>query len=76
MAEEGKVLEERIENRLDRLEQGQIALREDVAELKGMRGVLEQMDRRLSNLEQGQRWVLGLVFGAWITLMMTILFKG
>jgi len=44
--------------------------------VEGMKGGFDQMDRRLSNLEQNQRWVLGLIFGTWITLMLTILFKG
>lgn len=70
MAEEGKVLEDRI--------------REDVAELKGE---VRQMNQRVGNIEQtlrqlqgsieqGNRWLIGLVVGAWLTLMLTILFKG
>ena len=88
MAEEGRVLEDRIENRLDGME----------TRLSRLDGTVEQMDRRLSNLEQGQRqlqvsleqglrqimagqeqgsrWLIGLVVGAWLTIMLTILFKG
>jgi len=84
MAEEGRILEDRIENRLDGIEN----------RLSRLEGTVEQMDRRLSNveqllrqmqtsmaglrgsIEQGNRWVIGLVVGAWLTIMMTILFKG
>jgi hypothetical protein len=65
-----------IKAELRRQGEGLTALREDVAELKGMvRGVMEQMDRRIANLEQTQRWGLGL----WAVLVLAVLglyFKG
>lgn len=33
----------------------------------------EQMDKRVSNLENMQRWALGIMFGTWITLMLAVL---
>jgi hypothetical protein len=62
-----------MEARLDRLEQGQGVLRESVARLVG---VVEQLSQRIGNLEQNQRWVLGILITSWITLMLTILLKG
>ncbi|MBI2504054.1 MAG: hypothetical protein HYW07_12580 [Candidatus Latescibacteria bacterium] len=68
MAEEGsRIAEDRI--------------REDVAEIKGE---MRQMNQRISNLEQGQRqlqgsmeqgnrWLIGLILGAWVTLALAIL---
>lgn len=80
MAEEAKTIDERLETRLehlearlDRLEQGQGVLRESVARLVG---VVEQLSQRIGNLEQNQRWVLGILITSWITLMLTILLKG
>jgi len=64
--------ESRIEDRLIRLGEGQQALREDVALL---RGIAEQMDRRLTNLEALQRWGMGL----WAAVMLAVIglyFKG
>lgn len=78
MAEERATLPaDRVEARLDGLEN----------RLSRLEGLAEQMDRRLSNLEQmlrqlmisqeqGQRWLLGMMFGTWVTLMLAILFKG
>ena len=74
MAEEGRVLEDRIENRLDGIE----------TRLSRLDGTVEQMDRRLSNIEQGQRqmqasmeqgtrWLIGLILGTWATLALAIL---
>lgn len=74
MAEEGKVLEDRT--------------REDVAEIKGeMRQMnqrisnLEQGQRQMqgsleglrNSMEQGNRWLIGLILGAWVTLALAIL---
>ena len=67
MAEEGRVLEDRT--------------REDVAEIKGeMRqmnqrvGNIEQTLRQLqTSMEQGNRWLIGLILGAWVTLALAIL---
>ena len=73
MAEETRTIDDRIDERLDRLEQGQGALRESVARLVG---VVEQMSQRVGNLEQNQRWVLGILITSWLTLMLTILLKG
>ena len=73
MAEEARTIDDRIDERLDRLEQGQGALRESVARLVG---VVEQMSQRVGNLEQNQRWVLGILITSWLTLMLTILLKG
>lgn len=64
-----------------RLAESHHVLREDVAELKGE---VRQMDRRLTNIEQsqrqlatsyeqGQRWLIGLILGVWVTLMLAIL---
>jgi hypothetical protein len=55
--------------------------REDVAELKGE---MRQLNQRVSNLEQGQRqlqtsleqghrWLIGLILGSWVTLALAIL---
>ncbi|MBI2952193.1 hypothetical protein HYY27_08865 [bacterium] len=33
----------------------------------------DQMDKRVSNLENMQRWALGIMFGSWITLMLAVL---
>ncbi|MBI2504913.1 MAG: hypothetical protein HYW07_16975 [Candidatus Latescibacteria bacterium] len=66
-----------------RLEQ----LAQDVVEIKGdvrrltesvarLTGITEQLSQRVGNIEQNQRWVLGLIFGTWITLMLAILLKG
>ena len=57
------MLDVRIEERFDRLENS-------VSELRGTTG---QIDKRLSNLEQLQRWGFGIMVGSWITLMMSIL---
>jgi tetrahydromethanopterin S-methyltransferase subunit B len=74
MAEEGRVLEDRIENRLDGIEN----------RLSRLDGTVEQMDRWLSNVEQllrqmqgsietGNRWVIGLILGTWVTLMLALI---
>ena len=74
MAEEGRILEDRIETRLDGIEN----------RLSRLDGTTEQMDRRLSNIEQGQRqmqasieqgnrWLIGLILGTWVTLALAIL---
>lgn len=66
-----------------RLEQ----LAQDVVEIKGdvrrltesvarLTGITEQLSQRVGNIEQNQRWVLGLIFGTWVTLMLAILLKG
>jgi hypothetical protein len=49
------------------------SLRESLARLIG---ITEQLSQRVGNLEQNQRWVLGILITAWITLMLAILFKG
>lgn len=78
MAEEHRsVREDRLEGRLESIDRGISALREDMAELKGeMRGELRPLTQRISNLEQNQRWVLGIILGTWVTLMLAVLFKG
>jgi hypothetical protein len=65
MAEEPVFTErlDSIENRLSRLE--------GVVEQMGHR--LAEMGQRLAGIEQGQRWIMGLIFGVWITLMLAIL---
>ena len=67
MAEEGRVAEDHT--------------REDVAELKGE---MRQMNQRVGNIEQtlrqvqasieqGNRWVIGLILGSWVTLALAVL---
>lgn len=66
-------LEEKVETRFNTLEK-------DVATLKGS---FDQMDKRFSgveqrmgNIEQLQRWMLGIVITSWLTIMLAILLKG
>lgn len=69
------IIGDRIESRLDRLEQGQLALVKDVAELKGAFG---QMDRRMASVESLQKWAIGLIITgilAVVGMSMTILSK-
>lgn len=76
MAEESAATTDRLELRLDRLEQGQQSLREDVAELKGE---TRQITQRVSNVEQNQRQMMAILVGTWITTMLAIVglyFKG
>ena len=77
MAEEGRVLEDRtredvaqIKADLRQVKEGQGAFRESAARLSG---TVEQIDRRISNLEQGQRRLIGLILGTWVTLALAIL---
>ncbi len=58
--------------RLSRLEDG--SNRVD-GRLSRLEGGFEQMDRRLLNVEQLQRWALGLVITSWVTLAGLILAK-
>jgi len=68
--ERGMIIGDRVEARLDKLSA-------DVTDLKVSVGRLEtgfeQMDKRVSNLENMQRWALGIMFGSWITLMLALL---
>ena len=47
-----------------------------------LEGIVEQIDKRLTNLEQGQReivswlrWLAGIMFTSWLTIIGLILFK-
>ena len=81
------VLAERVE-RVERIDEKVDALRGDVHALgerqARIEGLSEQMDRRLSNVEQNQRqqaasqeqgfrWVIGIMLGTWVTLGLLIL---
>ena len=74
MAEErGMIAGDRVEARLDRLEQGLHAVREGVAELKGE---MRQMDKRvgelsvrMSSVESLQKWAIGLIITSWFTVV-------
>jgi hypothetical protein len=60
---ETQVAENRIEMRLDSIEN----------RLSRLEGLFEQMDRRVSGLEQLQRQGLGIMMGTWVSLMMAVL---
>lgn len=67
--EKGAMLSERIELRLDTIEN----------KLARVEGLFDQMDRRVSSLEQLQRQGLGIMMGTWVSLMLAVLglyFKG
>ena len=68
MAEErgGMIIGDRVEARLDRLEQGQQILRESVARLEGR---FEQMDKRMGEMSSLQKWAIGLIIISWFTLV-------
>ena len=83
MPEEQTVTTDQIENRLERLEEGQHQITERLARLEGgfeqMSQRMGSIEQRMTSLEQSQRWVLGLIFGTWVTLAMGIVglyFKG
>jgi len=40
-----------------------------------LRGIVEQMDRRLSHLESMSLWTLGILITTWLTLMLSIWVK-
>jgi len=78
--ERAPIATDQIEIRLEKLEEGQHQIIERLSRLEGG---FEQMNQRIINLEQGQqqlrisleqgqRWVLGLILGTWVTLAMGI----
>ena len=75
MAEErGATLIEGVEARLERIERAIQDFRYDVqGRLARLESGFEQMDKRVSNLEQMQRWAFGLTVGTWITIMLAVL---
>ena len=48
-----------------------VASTQEVAanELALLRGVVSQMDKRLDNIERRLDWLMGIVFGSWITIV-------
>lgn len=63
-----------VEARLDRIERAIQDFRYDVqGRLARLESGFEQMDKRVSNLEQMQRWAFGIMVGTWITLMLGVL---
>ena len=81
---------ERIDDRLEHIEEVQRQHGERLSRLEGLvEGIklaIEQMDRRLTNLEQtmrqmmesqssAQRWIIGIILGTWMTTILTILLK-
>jgi multidrug resistance efflux pump len=88
MAEEGRILEDRTREdvaevkgevrqmnlRLSNLEQGQRQLQASLEQ--GQRQLQASIDSLRSSIEQGHRWLISLVVGAWLTIVLTILFKG
>ena len=44
--------------------------------LARLKGLVEQMNIRLSNVESYNRWILGILLAMWITIMLAIFFKG
>ncbi|SHF76284.1 hypothetical protein SAMN02746089_02510 [Caldanaerobius fijiensis DSM 17918] len=45
---------------------------ERIAKIEGM---LEQMDKRLSNVEGYNKWIIGILITMWVTIIGAILFK-
>jgi len=39
-------------------------------------GILEEIRARLNHVESWQRWTLGIMVTMWITIILTIFFKG
>jgi len=72
-----------VEERLDKIERQLYELRESVAYL---RGVAEQLDKRLNHVESELRelrnelnrrflWLLGVLISMWVTIIVAVLLK-
>ena len=71
MAEErGAVIVGGVEAEVRALRQDMGGLKVDMAEVKGE---VRQIDKRISKLENMQRWAFGTMGGTWATVMLAVL---
>ena len=71
MAEErGTVIIGGVQAEVRALRQDMGGLKVDMAEVKGE---VRQIDKRIPNLENMQRWAFGIMVGTWVTVMLAVL---